>query len=289
MGKENEIVNLFMDYETFGEHQKPETHIFEFLKALPEAVLKKTDFGFATPSEIAENYQPVAPMNVEYPISWADEERDVTAWLGNEMQKEAFEKLYDLSSKIDFIKDPKILRDWKYLQTSDHFYYMSTKILSDAAVHDYFNPYKSPYEAFINFMNVLSDFTLQVNKAYFELIPEEPADIEKKMNEYEAVISKLKLKLEEAESNVAKAAKPKAVSAKKEAKAIEKTKKTSKAAISKTKKEPKAIAGTKKEIKAIDKSKEDLKALPEKKGKAKRTKKEASDKEKPKTRKKKDE
>lgn len=160
-----EVVNLFMDYETFGEHQHADTGIFQFLEHLPEAVLNQTDFRFATPSSIIKNVQPVAAVNVPYPISWADEERDITAWLGNNMQNEAFSKLYALTDKIAQVKDPQILQDWEYLQTSDHFYYMSTKWFSDGEVHAYFNPYKNPYDAFINYMNVLTDFTLRVNKA----------------------------------------------------------------------------------------------------------------------------
>jgi len=107
----------------------------------------------------------VAPMNVPYPISWADEERDLSAWLGNELQKEAFGKLYSLAPQMKRISDPQLLTEWKYLQTSDHFYYMSTKIHADGAVHQYFNPFGSPYDAFINYMNVVSDFTIRVEKA----------------------------------------------------------------------------------------------------------------------------
>lgn len=155
-------VNLFMDYETFGEHQWPETGIFEFMKALPERVFKNSNFGFATPSEVAEKLQPVAAIHVPYPISWADEERDLTAWLGNELQDDAFNHLYELEYKVAETHDEQIQLDWKYLQTSDHFYYMCTKWFSDGDVHKYFNPYNTPYEAYINFMNVLSDFIIRL-------------------------------------------------------------------------------------------------------------------------------
>jgi alpha-amylase len=155
--KKEETVNLFMDYETFGEHQWVETGIFEFLKNLPDAVFKMSKYSFSTPSEVARNLQPVSAINVNYPISWADEERDLTAWLGNEMQQEAFNKLYELSGKISRVNDPKLEKDWNYLQISDHFYYMCTKFFSDGAVHSYFNPYQSPYDAFINYMNILQD------------------------------------------------------------------------------------------------------------------------------------
>jgi alpha-amylase len=159
---EAEVINLFMDYETFGEHQWAETGIFEFMKALPARVFSHSNFSFATPSELGKRLQPVAPVHVPYPISWADEERDLTAWLGNDLQDEAFDKLYKLEKKVKQSNDPAILRDWYYLQSSDHFYYMCTKWFSDGAVHEYFNPYSTPYDAFINYMNVLSDFTIRL-------------------------------------------------------------------------------------------------------------------------------
>jgi len=162
VGEKEEVVNLFMDYETFGEHQWADTGIFNFMEKLPFEILNTTQFKFETPANIIKKLQPVAVANVPYPISWADEERDITAWLGNDLQKEAFNKLYELNSEITNITDSEILQDWEYLQTSDHFYYMSTKWFSDGEVHAYFNPYKDPYEAFINYMNVLSDFSLRV-------------------------------------------------------------------------------------------------------------------------------
>ncbi len=162
--KKEEVINLFMDYETFGEHQWSETGIFEFLKVLPEAVFKNSDFGFATPSDIINTIDPVGAINIPHPISWADEERDLTAWLGNELQDEAFEKLYELYDLVKKSNDKDIWKDWLYLQTSDHFYYMCTKWFSDGDVHKYFNPYDSPYEAFINYMNILSDFIIRLKK-----------------------------------------------------------------------------------------------------------------------------
>ncbi len=158
-----ETINLFMDYETFGEHQWKETGIFDFMKALPNQVLTKSNYTFHTPSELAEKLQPVAEIHVPHPISWADEERDLTAWLGNELQNDAFNKLYELENKVKNIADEKIQLDWKYLQTSDHFYYMCTKWFSDGDVHKYFNPYNTPYEAYINFMNILSDFVIRLD------------------------------------------------------------------------------------------------------------------------------
>jgi alpha-amylase len=162
--EKEELINLFMDYETFGEHQWDDTGIFDFMENLPAEILKSTQFKFDTPSNIIKKLQPVATIKVPYPISWADAERDLTAWLGNDLQKESFNKLYELKTEIKKINDPELLQDWEYLQTSDHFYYMSTKWFSDGEVHAYFNPYKDPYEAFINYMNVLSDFALRVKK-----------------------------------------------------------------------------------------------------------------------------
>lgn len=162
--KEDEVVNLFMDYETFGEHQWKETGIFDFMKALPEAILKDKNLKFTTPAEAAQELQPVSAIKVPNPISWADEERDLTAWLGNELQDEAFDKLYALENKIINCGDEDLMSDWQKLQASDHFYYMCTKWFSDGDVHHYFNPYNSPYEAFINYMNVMSDFIKRVGE-----------------------------------------------------------------------------------------------------------------------------
>ena len=164
IAKEEEFVNLFMDYETFGEHQPVESGIHQFLQALVEGVIRHPDLGFATPSEITAKYQPVGPLSVPYPSSWADEERDLSAWLGNEMQKEAFNKLYSVRELVGQVDNKNLNRDWNYLQASDHLYYMSTKMFADQAVHNYFNPYNSPYDAFINYMNVLTDFIIRLEK-----------------------------------------------------------------------------------------------------------------------------
>ncbi len=159
-----EVINLFMDYETFGEHQGAETGIFEFMKALPKVALA-SGLEFATVSETAKKYQPVSVLHCPHVMSWADEERDVTAWLGNELQNEAFAKLYGMKEKIAKLKNADFDYVWNFMQTSDHFYYMATKWLSDGDVHSYFNPYDSAYDAFINYMNVLSDFQIEVDKA----------------------------------------------------------------------------------------------------------------------------
>jgi alpha-amylase len=164
LAPKSELVNIFIDYETFGEHNWKETGIFNFLSHLPGSVLKKTPFKFMTPSEVADNLQPVSTISVPSPISWADEERDITAWLGNELQNAAFEKLYFLSDKVNSCQYDLLKKDWNYLQTSDHFYYMCTKFFSDGSVHAYFNPYETPYDAFMNYMNVLSDFEIRINR-----------------------------------------------------------------------------------------------------------------------------
>ena len=161
-----EVMNLFMDYETFGEHQKATTGIFDFMKALPKAMLKHGEINFATVSEAAKAAQPVGVLHCPHVMSWADEERDVTAWLGNELQNEAFSKLYALKDRVKSLKNADFDYVWNFMQTSDHFYYMATKWLSDGDVHSYFNPYGSSYEAFINYMNVLSDFEIEVEKAH---------------------------------------------------------------------------------------------------------------------------
>ena len=158
-----EVINLFLSYESFGERQPKESGIFKFLEALPKKVIQSKELQFATPSEVTEELQPVSAVHVPHPISWADEERDLTAWLGNGMQKEAFAKLYSLNKRMEKCTDPQLKKDWNYLQVSDHFYYMSTKYFSDGEVHSYFNPFDSPYEAFINYMNVLSDFKIRLN------------------------------------------------------------------------------------------------------------------------------
>ena len=190
-----EVVNLFMDYETFGEHQWEETGIFAFLKALPEIVFRDSSYSFSTPSEVAKKLQVVSAANVPNPISWADEERDLTAWLGNEMQNEAFNKLYSLEEKVFNTEDNTILQDFVYLQVSDHFYYMSTKFFSDGEVHSYFNPYDTPYDAFINYMNVLSDFEIRVNAAQKSHVDNDLARLSMIIKEKDAQIEKMEKKI----------------------------------------------------------------------------------------------
>jgi len=203
LAPKSELINIFLDYETFGEHNWKETGIFDFLSHMPGAVLKKTPFKFMTPTEIADSIQPVSAIGIHSPISWADEERDITAWLGNEMQVAALDKLYSLAGKVNKCEDVLIKKDWEYLQSSDHFYYMATKFFSDGAVHAYFNPYDTPYDAFMNYMNVLSDFEIRLQKLFpdtaeqdqiFKLgtqVIEKDMLIEKQVNEIEKLNKKL--------------------------------------------------------------------------------------------------
>ena len=179
--RNDEIVNLFMDYETFGEHQSASSGIFDFMKALPEAVLADGTFSFVTPSEAVKKHKAVADLDVMDPISWADEERDVTAWLGNELQQEAYNKVYAMTEKLSIVNDPDLWEDFGHLQESDHFYYMCTKFFSDGEVHKYFNPYDTPYEAFINYMNVLSDFQIRLDEKRAALDVKETAEEELKV------------------------------------------------------------------------------------------------------------
>lgn len=152
-----EVINLFMDYETFGEHQWQETGIFEFMRALPAFVLRHRDFEFVTPSQALERVRPVSDIVFARTVSWADTERDTSAWLGNDLQRDAFRRYNELGHELRARNNPALVDLWRRLGTSDHFYYMCTKWYADGDVHAYFSPYESPYEAYINFMNVLAD------------------------------------------------------------------------------------------------------------------------------------
>jgi alpha-amylase len=154
----NQFLNLFMDYETFGEHQWAETGIFEFMRHLPGQILKHKHLGFITPKEIHAytNYQQES-LSFPEPISWADEQRDLSAWVENDMQKNAIETLYDLLHKVKLTGNEQLIHVARKLTTSDHFYYMCTKYFQDGDVHKYFSPYDSPDQAYIYFINVLAD------------------------------------------------------------------------------------------------------------------------------------
>ncbi len=171
-----QVVNLFMDYETFGEHQWEDTGIFNFLYSLPEEILKHPDNNFVTPSEAVARYKSFAELDIPWVISWADVERDLSAWMSNPMQHEALGALYELEGEILGTKDKRLIEDWRRLQTSDHFYYMCTKWFADGDVHKYFNPYASPYEAFIAYMNVMRDMKMRIG----EKIPNSKSQIPNK-------------------------------------------------------------------------------------------------------------
>ena len=157
-----ELINLFMDYETFGEHQWTETGIFDFLRQMPGEVFNHGHMDFATVTEAVERYKAVGEIDVPWAISWADEDRDVSTWLGNDMQISCFDELKDIGRKIKDKGNPELINTWRKLQTSDHLYYCSTKGLADGDVHAYFSPYDGPYDGYINYMNILQDLKKQV-------------------------------------------------------------------------------------------------------------------------------
>ena len=163
--EEEQIINLFMNFETLGELQPRESGIFEFMKALPRFAFEK-NIGFITPSEAIAKMKSVSELAVPFPMSWADEARDTSAWLGNDLQNEAFNKLYSIAERVRLCSDRRLKQDWMYLQASDPFYYMCTKHLDDGAVHSHYSPYESPFTAFTNYMNVLADFIVRVEEQY---------------------------------------------------------------------------------------------------------------------------
>ncbi|HKX45170.1 MAG TPA: glycoside hydrolase family 57 protein, partial [Planctomycetota bacterium] len=171
---EDRYVGLFMDFETFGEHQWADTGVFAFMEHLPEAVLRDPRFRFETPSEVVRSTDPVARLDVPYPVSWADTERDLTAWLGNPMQRAAHQAVFELGPRVRALAKsgrPELQDAWRKLTTSDHFYYMCVKYFADGDVHKYFSPYASPYDAYITLMNVLGDFAPRLAAAE---VPPEP-------------------------------------------------------------------------------------------------------------------
>lgn len=160
----SELFNLFMDYETFGEHQWEDKGIFDFLEHLPNKWLSQPGNTFMTFGEAIDKFEPKDEIDMPSTVTWADTERDLTAWTGNKMQQEAIAAIYSLSDEIMNSGDLKLIDDWRRLQTSDHFYYMCTKWFNDGDVHAYFSPYNSPYDAFINFMNVYHDLKWRASK-----------------------------------------------------------------------------------------------------------------------------
>lgn len=162
---DEQLVNICLNLETFGSMQPAETGIFQFLEALPRFA-QEHGIEFLTPSQAIANLKPVDTISVVHPISWADEARDTSAWLGNQLQQEAFNKLYSVGERVRLTTDRRLHQDWHRLQSADHFYYMSTKNLGEGASHSAFSPYETPFQAFTNYMNVLADFIVRVNEQY---------------------------------------------------------------------------------------------------------------------------
>lgn len=160
------LINLFMDYETFGEHQWQETGIFDFFEDFVGRWLTNPDNTFYTVSEAIEANPPVGVLSMPNTVTWADAERDLTAWLGNSMQHEAMGYLYALEDDILRTGDVALIADWRKLQTSDHAYYMCTKWFTDGDVHAYFSPYESPYDAFLYYMNVIRDLRWRLHETH---------------------------------------------------------------------------------------------------------------------------
>ena len=157
-----DCVNLFMDYETFGEHHHAETGIFAFFEEMAAAYLAIDGTRISSPGDVADRFEPKDTYRVREYLSWADEARDLSAWLGNPMQQNAARALYDLEAGIKASGDPLLLRDWRRLTASDHLYYMSTKGAADGVVHDYFSPHPTPHDTFASFMNILHDLETRI-------------------------------------------------------------------------------------------------------------------------------
>lgn len=157
INEDERLINLCMDYETFGEHQWAEHGIYEFMRAWIPEWLENDGHRFVTATDAVHNNEPVGEVSVERTVTWADTERDLSAWLGNSMQQEALRHLYNLEEDVLQTHDDSLIADWRKLQTSDHVYYMCTKWFNDGDVHAYFSPYDSPYDAFIYFMNAIRD------------------------------------------------------------------------------------------------------------------------------------
>ena len=160
------LVNLFMDYETFGEHQWQDTGIFTFFEEFVNRWLENPDNTFYTVSEAIEANTPADTISMPQTVTWADSERDLTAWLGNSMQHEAMRHLYALEDDILRSNDGQLIEDWRKLQTSDHAYYMCTKWFTDGDVHAYFSPYDSPYDAFLYYLNAIRDIRWRLHETH---------------------------------------------------------------------------------------------------------------------------
>ncbi|MDR1737303.1 MAG: glycoside hydrolase family 57 protein [Candidatus Symbiothrix sp.] len=191
---EEQLINIFMNYDVLGSLQSASTGIFEFFKALPRYALSK-GISFSTPSEVAKTMKSMGELTAPYPCSWAGEEKDTSAWLGNVMQQEAVRKLYNIAEKVHLVSDRRIMQDWNYLQASDHFNFMSSKLFPGPSVY---SPYENAYDAFNNYMNVLSDFIDRVNGQFPEGVENEELNalLTTILNQ-EAEINKLEKKIQD--------------------------------------------------------------------------------------------
>ena len=188
------VFNIFMELCALGIYQPLSSNILEFMKSLPEAA-KKRDIGFQTPSEVIKTHKSVSAIDVPYPMSWNDEERDISCWLGNVMQREAFNKLYSIGERVILSNDKHLRQDWDYLQASNNFRFMTTK---NNAVSMDRGIYESPYDAFTNYMNILGDFLQRVNWAM-------PLDIDtEELNAFQTTISNQDKKIQALEKQVAR-------------------------------------------------------------------------------------
>jgi alpha-amylase len=199
--REEQIVNIFMNLSAFGMAQPLSSHILDFLKAIPAAA-KERGITFSTPSEIVEKFKSVDSLEVPYPTSWMDEERDTTSWLGNTLQREAFNKLYSVAERVALSDDKKLKQDWDYLQAAENFRYMTTKqngIITERCIYD------SPYDAFTNYMNILGDFMARVRAQYPEEIDnEELAALKQVIENQEVEIVQLEAEVESLKAKAAK-------------------------------------------------------------------------------------
>jgi len=203
------IINIFLNYEVLGSMHSAATGIFDFFKALPKFA-EKNDISFSLPSEIFETHKSIGNISVPYPMSWVDEEKDCSSWLGNVLQQEAFRKINEISERVRLCEDRRIRQDWTYLQSSDHFYYMNTKH------YNLFSPYDNPYDAFNNYMNVLSDFILRVEAQYPQSVDnEELNSLLTMIRNQSAEIEELQNQLTAAEKQIAKTVEKKKRPAKK--------------------------------------------------------------------------
>ena len=227
--EEDEVINIFMNLHALGVSQPLESHILDFLKAIP-ACAKERGISFSTPSEIIDKHKSVGPLEVSYPLSWMDEERDASSWLGNSLQREAFDKLYSLAERISLSDDKKLKQDFDYLQAAENLRFMTTKqngIITERCI------YESPYDAFTNYMNILGDFMARVRAQYPEemdneelgalqqMIGNQEVEIVQLQAEVESLKSKLAKKEKKAAKEAAEPKEPKAPKAKKEKKVKE--------------------------------------------------------------------